>query len=255
MIDKYKFPIGKLITDRTMISEISKLNFDGDDVRPAWIGPGVPNHNNSALGNWAHAHLSMYLGFIYELLTTCFEENLSILDVGCGSGHSCITIADIFKNSNVVGIDNNSSCISFANKFNCAENVEYVCEDAIFFDYEKEFDLIFCLETFEHISPSNHKSFMDNCFEHLKQGGMMFFTTPNNSINEKDSNKGHIGMLNPKRAKEFFESYRNNIIDESYYDNKNLISLDMNDFIVKLPKEENIGLAKDLSHFRFVMKK
>ncbi len=254
-MDKYKISIGKPL-DKNIIEEIRSLNFNGNDVRAAWVGPGVPNYTNNMLGLWAHHHLSMYLGFIYEFLIDVLDYKINILDVGCGSGHATVTIAEIFPNAKIVAIDNNLACINFANKYNKTDNIDYRCVDAtVGLPNKESFDLVFCLEIFEHINPKSHDVFMDNCFASLSQDGFMFFTTPNNSANEPDSHKGHIGMLNVGRAKLFFTKFKDNIIDESFYSNTSLHSLDIEDFIERLPKEEHDKLAKDFSHFRFVMKK
>ncbi len=73
------------------------------------------------------------------------NESLKILDIGTGSGCISISLAKIFINSQITGIDISSDAISVANEnkgLNKVSNVEFVNKDLFTIDNFEDFDVI-----------------------------------------------------------------------------------------------------------------
>lgn len=85
-----------------------------------------------------------------------FQENGSILDVGCGSGWLALKFAK--QGMDALGIDFSQEQIAQANKYKekqQVDNVDFICTDFVEFEYEKyvgKFDSIF-LNAFLHHLP------------------------------------------------------------------------------------------------------
>jgi len=249
-----------IIGDLNLLREMNNLIYHGNDVRPVWAGAGIPVsliRGFHGICSWAHMHWSMYFGFVIEYMVKKTHDKLDILDAACGAGHGTVTLADLFPNSHLVGLDLSKPCIEFCNKYNTLPNTEYVCGDAITHKYNQKFDYIFCLETLEHVLAIEHCDLVNNMLSHLKDDGLLFLTTPTNHINAADDTPehgGHIGTLNVDRAFKFFEAYEDKIIASSFYNNKQLGSPRVSDYIIKESKE-TFGTRTHLkSHFRFIMR-
>ena len=88
----------------------------------------------------------------FEILEV--KPNLTILEVGCGSGHFCNMIKSNFPNCNIFGIDLDTNHINFAKKeskkFNLNVNFQEADISSLPFA-DNTFDLIFSHTVVEHI--------------------------------------------------------------------------------------------------------
>lgn len=85
--------------------------------------------------------------FLVDLIKKSINNNesLKILDIGTGSGCISISLAKIFINSQITGIDISSEAISVANEnkgLNKVSNVEFVNKDLFTIDNFEDFDII-----------------------------------------------------------------------------------------------------------------
>ena len=149
-----------------------------------------------------------------ELLIDCIQndfESLSektVLDIGCGSGCIGITLASLYKNFDVTGIDISNKAINIATK-NAKQlkvtNIDIIKQN-IFDMKPKKFDIIVSNPPYLGISEisnldntvKNHdplealsdegdglkfyKYFIDNISELLKSNGSMYFEIPKSTI-------------------------------------------------------------------------
>jgi release factor glutamine methyltransferase len=149
-----------------------------------------------------------------ELLIDCIQndfESLSektVLDIGCGSGCIGITLASLYKNFDVTGIDISNKAINIATK-NAKQlkvtNINIIKQN-IFDMKPKKFDIIVSNPPYLGISEisnldntvKNHdplealsdegdglkfyKHFIDNISELLKSNGSMYFEIPKSTI-------------------------------------------------------------------------
>ncbi|PNX46816.1 MAG: hypothetical protein BV459_05665 [Thermoplasmata archaeon M11B2D] len=237
------------VNDLDLLKMIKIHCYLDNDVRPVWIGAGIPHTDNQdmvAFANWATQHWAMYYGFLRNLNPL---GSFDVLDVGCACGHSSNCLSSVFVNSQVVGIDISTSSITFANKYNKADNLKYICDD--FFNYSGRFDYIFALEILEHLPHEKHFRFVDRCLSLLSPGGSLFITTPN-ALDEEDGKSGHIGLLNRSRVKPFLDRYGNRIKESAFYNNKKLL-LSVDEFTVSESIENFEKNSQVKSHFKIVM--
>ena len=105
--------------------------------------------------------------------------NLKILDIGCGGGLLCETLARL--GAMVTGIDASGESIETARTHAESENlhIEYkTCTVENFISQTKEkFDVITCMELLEHVP--HPESLITSCEKLLKPGGDAFFSTIN----------------------------------------------------------------------------
>ena len=154
-----------------------------------------------------------------ELLIDCIQndfESLSektVLDIGCGSGCIGITLASLYKNFDVTGIDISNKAINIATK-NAKQlkvtNINIIKQN-IFDMKPKKFDIIVSNPPYLGISEisnldntvKNHdplealsdegdglkfyKHFIDSISELLKSNGSMYFEIPKSTITNRPS--------------------------------------------------------------------
>ena len=83
-----------------------------------------------------------------------FVDNISsgdsVVDIGCGNGALACDLAG--KANKVLGIDINSQNIARADKCFCGDNVKYIIEDAVKYDFTETFDVAVLSNVLEHIA-------------------------------------------------------------------------------------------------------
>lgn len=129
-------------------------------------------------------------------------ESPKILDIGTGSGAIAITLAKLFPNSKVIGVDISSEALEIANKnkeLNNINNVEFILSDVFEKILEKDFDLIvsnppyISIDEYRELMPEVknyeprlaltdngdgyyfYKKISKEAFEYLKKGGYLAF--------------------------------------------------------------------------------
>lgn len=77
------------------------------------------------------------------------EDNSIVLDIGCGNGAVDYDVAQ--KAKKVVGIDISKKSILFAKKYFSSNNIQYIHEDALEYQFSEKFDFIILSNVLEHI--------------------------------------------------------------------------------------------------------
>jgi len=232
------------VNNLSVLQEIKEMCYKNNDDRATWIGPNLPSTDVNEYKNfakWALEHLKMYEGFYHNL-----DKNPSykILDIACGPGYNTNMLSYLFPNSEITGVDIDKDSIAFANKYNKNSNITFLVDSILTYYRENYYDIIFCLETLEHIKAENHIQVIRKLLECLSSTGRLFLSTPHEE--SKDLACGHVGIMNSQRFNIFKEIFKDNIRVIKYYNNKKLLSIEPLSYIVE---------EKDGSHFSIVLSK
>jgi ubiquinone/menaquinone biosynthesis C-methylase UbiE len=99
---------------------------------------------------------------------------LSILDFGCGTGTTEITMKELFPGSKICGVDASRQSIAAAQRLGLA-NVQFVTSNKSTLPLaDNSVDLIYCNGTFHHIQYDRHRLALQGLFSVLKKGGQIF---------------------------------------------------------------------------------
>lgn len=103
-----------------------------------------------------------------------------ILDACCGTGLLTEYLGKCFPDSQVVGIDNASNMIQYAEQYHGATNISYKDEDiTVLNPFRKTFaDLIVCSWAVSHIPSESQKAMASNLCNYLKDGGKLLILFP-----------------------------------------------------------------------------
>jgi SAM-dependent methyltransferase len=199
------------IDDSTHADEIRDAAYHGADIRPAWIGghrPRTSVESLKGLANWASIHYDYYLNFVREHM----ERRGNVLDIGCGAGQ-CVNMLARYSES-ATGIDSDAYVIDFAGRHNLAPNAAFVL-GSFPFQSSESYDYIFCVETIEHVAYEKQFTFIDVALGMLREGGMMFITTPR----EDTPSPPHVGVWSPKWADEMATHLGKRMVRRAYFSN------------------------------------
>jgi len=98
-----------------------------------------------------------------------------VLDIGCGVGRlECSLVREV---KSCTGIDIAPSMVSLAKKYVKAPNVDFLVVNGRNLASLKniQFDLIFSIIVFQHLSRDTFKNYIKDSFKHLKSKGKLFF--------------------------------------------------------------------------------
>ena len=102
------------------------------------------------------------------------EQDLSLLNVGCGIGESEPYIREYLPRVRVYGIDVSEKCVEVARETHKElQKVTYAPYDGEHIPFEMSFDIIFVAGVFHHIRWENHLKTL-RIREKLKDGGLIF---------------------------------------------------------------------------------
>ncbi len=157
-------------------SEISHFSKDS----PRWWdedGPFKPLHRLNPvrmeyIKNNICDHYKLEFNDIHAL------QGLSILDIGCGGGLVCESLARM--RADVTGIDADPYAIQAA-KEHAQDNdlkINYINDDAQ--NIDEQFDVVLALEIIEHVSDIS--AFIKLCKKRLKPGGILILSTLNRTV-------------------------------------------------------------------------
>lgn len=134
---------------------------------------------------WDEFYLSERV--IMERIIDRYEQEISIMDVGCGCGGLGKALSEKFDNIGLyVGIDYDDKQIEYAKEYNKLRiPFEYRSGDASTFKDEKKYDVLISFGCVDCILDS--VGFLKNCWDKVKPGGYMITSarlTENETIND-----------------------------------------------------------------------
>jgi 2-polyprenyl-3-methyl-5-hydroxy-6-metoxy-1,4-benzoquinol methylase len=121
-----------------------------------------------------------------------------IADVGCGTGHLLLSIANVSTPASLTGFDYSDAALDVAGRVIPGAHLCAIdfCADVV----PGQFDIIFCTQVLEHLlHPENA---FRTIVRMLKPGGVALLTVPNGRI---DTFAGHINFWSPESWKTFLD--------------------------------------------------
>jgi 2-polyprenyl-3-methyl-5-hydroxy-6-metoxy-1,4-benzoquinol methylase len=127
-------------------------------------------------------HINYYNEFVFDHLREKNEKNLSILDIGCGSGELCLALA--YLGYAVSGIDISESAIRKAIKrrdqYSFAKKPVFEVRDTSSID--GRYDYIILSDFIEHLSMHELNRLLSKCRVLLTENGSLLIHTPNGRL-------------------------------------------------------------------------
>lgn len=159
-----------------------------DDVVESFrTGEGIPYSRYPGFQAWmaeesAARFDAALLDVIIPLVPGAVEaltEGAAVADIGCGSGHAILMLAEAFPNSSFVGIDFSNDGLEAARlKAGAigADNVEFIGIDAAALDISERFDFV---TSFDAIHDQGHpEAVLANIYHALVPGGTYLCVEP-----------------------------------------------------------------------------
>jgi len=144
-----------------------------------------------AIRGYAGYHIR-YLA-IQKLLSPIIKQCDYILDVGCGVGDHLIKFAQRCPDKTFVGIDIDAELINNANrrvKYKGLKNLSFDIENCSEIDHEQTFDLIYSVDTLEHIEDVS--DVVARLKRALRPNGYIAIHVPNREQKRHFSRMAHI---------------------------------------------------------------
>jgi malonyl-CoA O-methyltransferase len=110
--------------------------------------------------------------YLHKLATK--KSFSSVLDVGSASGEGALRLYDAFSSSFVVGIDQSQAMIDRATLLNVSTNLQFYCQDAVSFEHNRAYDLIFSNATFHWVHDLD--SLFANLTRHMHKESELLFS-------------------------------------------------------------------------------
>lgn len=134
---------------------------------------------------------------IYQHLPKLSNDDIKILDLGCGTGHHLLKLAKKYPTAKIIGLDASKEMLSKAsNKIQNHDRISVVRESSqTFLINPEEYDLIFCSYSLSMIK--NYSEFLIQLRYSLKQNGIIaivdFNSTPLKFF-ERWMNLNHVSI-------------------------------------------------------------
>jgi len=125
-----------------------------------------------------HQKAKKTLAVLSDFIVTTGHDpaNLSLLDIGCSTGHMTQVYGSAF--GKVVGIDIDVSAVQHAQQNNDLDNITFSVSDSMALGFEDDaFDCVTCTQIYEHVPDS--KQLMSEIYRILKPGGICYFAAGN----------------------------------------------------------------------------
>lgn len=97
------------------------------------------------------------------------HEVRTIMDFGCGLGHTAPYLCEAFPNGRVIGVDSSARAIEAAQKRYGSNRVEFLCDPQQMGTMQT--DLVYCNGVFHHIPPEDRDSAARQIRKAIRPGG------------------------------------------------------------------------------------
>lgn len=143
----------------------------------------------------------------YEFASKYLKNNMSVLDLGSGTGYGANILAKVAKK--VIGMDINQEAVSFSTKNYNRPNLKFIKGDINTLHKKSEYDMVVSFEVIEHLK--NQKLFLRNINKALKKNGLFIMSTPNAAV---ISPEGGVGS--PYHTKELNYQELNTLLKSNF---------------------------------------
>lgn len=114
----------------------------------------------------------------YRWAAALLNKGASVLHAGCGSGYGDDILLE--KAASVTSVDMSQEAVEYAKRENRSD-ATYIQADLRTLNLSTRFDAVVCIEVIEHVGESDQIKILDVLASHLKDGGVLFITTPERS--------------------------------------------------------------------------
>lgn len=129
-----------------------------------------------------------------------YAKGKSILDIACGFGYSGPLFIDAGATT-YEGVDINPQLVANANSIYGSGCIKYRNGDIISYDSDRQFDVISCFETIEHVA--DYCGALTNLHRLLKPDGVLLISSPNRIVTSPNAKKLSDKPSNPYHTQEF----------------------------------------------------
>lgn len=113
-----------------------------------------------------------------------------VLDIPCGVGWGTAMLKRAKK---IYGVDVAPDAIDYAREYFSRKNIEYLVGDMKNIPFpDDKFDIVVCLEGYEHVDRETGELFVKEAKRVLKQGGLIIMTTPIITNGKHTGNPYHL---------------------------------------------------------------
>jgi SAM-dependent methyltransferase len=176
------------------------------------------------------------------------DDQLCILDYGCGAGDTLATLSKLDGKLKLTGCDINQDYLDYTrSRINSSIDLISIRQLKQNFEFNRHvYDVIICLQVIEHIN--DPEDFYSLCEHLLKPGGILFVTTPNLSglAPKLIGNRWH-GFHEEEHVNLYTKSRLENEISENNYE----ILFSGTSFLSGLPiiRKSPLRLMNDFSYY------
>lgn len=156
-----------------------KPNQQHYEIPPAFFQHALGRHLKYSGCYWPEGITNLDEAEERMLLLTCkraaLNDDMKILELGCGWGSLSLWMAENYPNSRVVAVSNSRLQADFINARSAERNlnnISVITEDMNNFSIERQFDRIISVEMFEHMR--NWPLLLQNISQWLKPEGKLF---------------------------------------------------------------------------------
>ena len=151
-----------------------------------------------------------YRKLLFERYMFCtrYIADKNILEIPCGTGWGTSTLNGAKK---IIGVDIHDESIEFANEHYATNEKSFQVGDMGNIEFsDSYFDVVICLEGFEHVERETAQRFINETRRVLKSGGLLIMTCP-------IILKGGRHSGNPYHVYEYKENELLDILNENFY--------------------------------------
>ncbi|WP_243556167.1 malonyl-ACP O-methyltransferase BioC [Priestia megaterium] len=133
------------------------------------------NNHAKTYDAYADVQKSMANQLIDQLSTNFFNQEIAILEIGCGTGYLTQLLCEKFPKAAITAVDLSSGMMELAKKKVTEDRVSFICGDIEEISIEGHYDLIISNATFQWFN-SLHTT-IKNLYKQLKPTGNLLFST------------------------------------------------------------------------------
>ncbi|WP_209367492.1 malonyl-ACP O-methyltransferase BioC [Priestia megaterium] len=133
------------------------------------------NNHAKTYDAYADVQKSMANQLIDQLSTNFFNQEIAILEIGCGTGYLTQLLSEKFPKAAITAVDLSSGMMELAKKKVTEDRVSFICGDIEEISIEGHYDLIISNATFQWFN-SLHTT-IKKLYKQLKPTGSLLFST------------------------------------------------------------------------------